>query len=365
MTTAIPPQADSLVFGLETYPHRLPITDLDYNDSRYPTIGSSSSKHRPAPSLSDRLETSRTDTSRASWIDFTPPAARSTGYNEPWAREKLAEEPNGQARSSQYQVQDADLQAASRLPDGAGVYSSSSGSPYLPHDAFDSQADTQTYTPSAPEQSQLAPASRTSLQTPDMGQRASALDQYRHHQYIPSSPKHPSLPASGAGGNSNGSPIVPMSAGPSYASAAMAIPISPKPRAYAQQPTYITPASAPSPINPVYSPPQMPKEEVCVECAMRDQDMADVDVTSPGVWRRDSDADFEELLQRDLEDEAAGTVQPETSSRPRARGGRLTVENLKLWLAVVRPQCPRISSLSLIVASISESQRAYISPTNT
>ncbi|KIP10913.1 hypothetical protein PHLGIDRAFT_28224, partial [Phlebiopsis gigantea 11061_1 CR5-6] len=167
-----------------------------------------------------------------------------------------------------------------------------------------------------------------------MGQRASALDQYRHHQYIPSSPKHPSLPASGAGGNSNGSPIVPMSAGPSYASAAMAIPISPKPRAYAQQPTYITPASAPSPINPVYSPPQMPKEEVCVECAMRDQDMADVDVTSPGVWRRDSDADFEELLQRDLEDEAAGTVQPETSSRPRARGGRLTVENLKLWLAV-------------------------------
>ena len=367
MATAIPLQTDNLALGLESYPRRLPITDLDYNDSRYPTIGSSSSKHRPTPSQSDRpLENPHTEASRASWIDFTAPTARLAGYSEPWVREKFTEEPSDQARTSQYQLQDADLQVESRLPDGAGVYSSSSGSPYLPPDAFDSRPGTLTYTPSVQEQSQPTLASRTSLQTPDMGQRVSGLDQYRDHG-ISSSPKHPSLPAPGVGAggtSSNGSPIVPMSAGPSYASAAMAIPISPKPRAYAQQPTYITPASAPNPINPVYSPPQMSKEEVCVECAMRDQDMADVDVTSPGVWRRDSDADFEELLQRDLEDEAAGIVQPENSSRPRARGGRLTVENLKLWLAIVRPSSPYHLPF-LIVVSVLESQRAIISPTNT
>ena len=71
---------------------------------------------------------------------------------------------------------------------------------------------------------------------------------------------------------------------------------------------------------------------------MRDQDMADVDVTSPGIWRRDSDVDFDDLLRRELDDEAAGILPQENSSRPRARGGRLTEENLKLWLAIVRPQ---------------------------
>ncbi len=38
-----------------------------------------------------------------------------------------------------------------------------------------------------------------------------------------------------------------------------------------------------------YTPIIPPQEEVCVECAMRDQDMADVDVTSAGVWERASD----------------------------------------------------------------------------
>ena len=62
----------------------------------------------------------------------------------------------------------------------------------------------------------------------------------------------------------------------------------------------------------------MPKEEICVECAMRDQDMADVDVTSPGIWRRDSDVDFEDLLQRELEDEAAGII-PQSPQAQEAR----------------------------------------------
>lgn len=92
-----------------------------------------------------------------------------------------------------------------------------------------------------------------------------------------------------------------------------------------------------NPVNPVYSPqpPPQPLQEVCVECAMRDQEMADVDVTSPGVWERASDAAFEELKRRELEDEANGIVNNDPS-RPRIRGGRLTEQNLRLWLSIVR-----------------------------
>lgn len=68
---------------------------------------------------------------------------------------------------------------------------------------------------------------------------------------------------------------------------------------------------------------------------MRDQDMADVDVTSPGVWDRASDVLFEELKEREREEEAAGIVSSD-EKRPRARGGRLTEQNLKLWLSIVR-----------------------------
>ncbi|KAI0309802.1 hypothetical protein OF83DRAFT_1179206 [Amylostereum chailletii] len=95
-------------------------------------------------------------------------------------------------------------------------------------------------------------------------------------------------------------------------------------RAPAQQPTYVSPTPTPA---------QQPQvEEVCVECAMRDQDMADVDVTTRGVWARASDVAFDELLRRELEEEAAGIVPDDVSKRPRARGGRLTEANLKLWL---------------------------------
>ncbi|KAI6046162.1 hypothetical protein EDC04DRAFT_3016213 [Pisolithus marmoratus] len=110
------------------------------------------------------------------------------------------------------------------------------------------------------------------------------------------------------------------------------IPISTNPRVYPQHPTFITPAAAPDPINPILSPtPLQPPEEVCVECAMRDQDMADVTVTGPGVWDRESDVLYQELLRREEDEEAAGILRSECSSRPRARGGRLTEQNLKLW----------------------------------
>ncbi|GAA5985080.1 hypothetical protein JCM10908_002516 [Rhodotorula pacifica] len=45
----------------------------------------------------------------------------------------------------------------------------------------------------------------------------------------------------------------------------------------------------------------VPQPEICVECMMRDRDMADVDVTTPGVWERASDADFEEQMRWEAE----------------------------------------------------------------
>lgn len=116
---------------------------------------------------------------------------------------------------------------------------------------------------------------------------------------------------------------------------AIPVTVSPVPRVQAQQPTYITPTTAPNPINPGFTTQPLRPEEICVECAMRDQDMADVDVASPGVWARDSDVHFEDLLRRELEEESMG-VPSQEPQRPKARGGRLTEANLKLWLSLVR-----------------------------
>ena len=164
----------------------------------------------------------------------------------------------------------------------------------------------------------------------------------------PSNPRHSTSPTPGAGvgprSNNRDSvynPIVSASASPSFnpgTSLGIPIPISPKPRAYAQQPTYVTPSTPPNPLNPIYMPnPPPPQEEVCVECAMRDQDMADVDVTSPGVWDSESDVQYEELLRRELEEGTSEGLSSEShrSNRPRARGGKLTEANLKVWLTMV------------------------------
>ena len=208
-------------------------------------------------------------------------------------------------------------------------------------------------------------------------------------------------------------PIIPASASPTYRPQPSAppmpvqlpkvidVPISSNTRANAQQPMYITPPSSPTPfaVNPVYSyagpspysadittpatqgvgrqrassgafaaqqqqqlavmgygPTGLPYlapegREICVECAMRDQDMADVDVTSPGVWDRESDIYYHELCAREAEEEeerartSSGSHSEGQSSvirtrrdptRPRARGNRLTEQNLKLWLTMVR-----------------------------
>jgi hypothetical protein len=46
-----------------------------------------------------------------------------------------------------------------------------------------------------------------------------------------------------------------------------------------------------------------PGVEVCLECMMRDRDLITVDVSSPGVWARESDRDWEELLEMEREGE--------------------------------------------------------------
>jgi hypothetical protein len=82
--------------------------------------------------------------------------------------------------------------------------------------------------------------------------------------------------------------------------------------------------------------PQTQKEEVCLECAMRDQDMADVDVTGPGVWERESDVFYKELLQME-EDAQLGTIPPSHDPlRASATGDLLTETNLKIHMTMVR-----------------------------
>jgi hypothetical protein len=73
--------------------------------------------------------------------------------------------------------------------------------------------------------------------------------------------------------------------------AVVPVTLSSSPRVQAHRPTYITSAPAPTPINPAFTSTAAP-EEVCMECAIRDQDMADVDVTSPGVWAHESDVHY-------------------------------------------------------------------------
>lgn len=88
-----------------------------------------------------------------------------------------------------------------------------------------------------------------------------------------------------------------------------------------------------------------PPEEVCIECMMRDRDMADVIVTGPGVWDRESDVHIRDLLEREDEEERAWrerhaaelaiTGNKLRPPRRASKGHRLTEQNLKIWLTLV------------------------------
>lgn len=70
----------------------------------------------------------------------------------------------------------------------------------------------------------------------------------------------------------------------------------PAPAAQASAQGFTAPPGAPpKPAHAPQPPPHLvPQPEVCVECMMRDRDMADVDVTGARVWERDSDAEWDE-----------------------------------------------------------------------
>ncbi|KAG9090686.1 hypothetical protein FRC06_000922, partial [Ceratobasidium sp. 370] len=105
---------------------------------------------------------------------------------------------------------------------------------------------------------------------------------------------------------------------------------------------YPVPAAQPPPIQPVTA----AIEEVCIECMMRDRDMADVDVTSPGVWARESDVWYEELVRREEEEAHSGTPPDPTRRRTPAHGMMLTTTNLRIWTQM-HPKEPQARWITL------------------
>ncbi|KAG1751533.1 uncharacterized protein EDB91DRAFT_1234870 [Suillus paluster] len=290
----------------------LAISDLDFKDNRYPTLTLDKSFHKTSPMIIGSADTQawgpteRQHTSSRSEVMTQEPqdkahpnAVDQHGLQSNGISSSL---PQGAARVVERYSLDNNAQAS-----GNGALMDS----HLFNDSFKSVGESLTISPSPPPQ----PLRELPASLKPAGNRQ---------------PSYPSLDAAGssrlphANGLSTSRPYSP--------AMGITIPISPNPRAYAQHPTYITPAAAPDPINPILSPnPPVPPEEICVECAMRDQDMADVVVVGSGIWDRESDVLYEDLLRREQEDEAAGVLSSECSSKPRARGGRLTEQNLKIW----------------------------------
>lgn len=325
---------------MNEYASRLSIAEFDQlGDTRYPTLN-------PAPRpVSAFVPISRPEPpanapaiapdAQDSWKNYP-----SVGNQVGWGGEKLFEELGGQ----RHEEPSSSTRPQGQSPNAEGTlqpYGAPSGSPPRLSER-PMRADTPQRRPSRGRSTEGPRLVAEPAQAPDMGQRSSGLRQSQtQDQYgsvPPSSPRHPAIPSSGLPAGRSASPappIVPLAAGPSYNSSAMQVHISPKPRASAQYPTYITPPPVMNNMNATYAPAQAPREEVCVECAMRDQDMADVDVTSPGVWERESDVLYEELLRREIEEEASGVAPPENSSRPRARGMPLSEQNLRVWLSIV------------------------------
>ncbi|KAF5355034.1 hypothetical protein D9756_005267 [Leucocoprinus leucothites] len=346
------------------YPQPL-MADLDSRDSRYPTISSSQSRrstNRQSPLLQDQSFDASSDLYRRSSDATNGPSGRSLAEQQPSLTSQVV--PQGWASQGMLSVPSQSPEP----PRGSISYALPNGTARRAAERYSLDEAGETQPPAASSETRQTgvdsnnntPLSRSG--TPQLT-RGPSNSQDRPQSLLPSSPRHPSLPVAGIGsssppGTSNGQfpPIMPLAASPNYTP-----PVAPRNRAYPQQPTYITPTNSMNPVNPVYSPPQPaqpppPPEEVCVECAMRDQEMADVDVTSPGVWERASDAAFEELKRRELEDEASGVINNDPS-RPRIRGGRLTEQNLRLWLSI-NPKEP--AARQQTVSKYVKSQRALL-----
>ncbi|KAG8734525.1 hypothetical protein FRC11_000013 [Ceratobasidium sp. 423] len=102
----------------------------------------------------------------------------------------------------------------------------------------------------------------------------------------------------------------------------------------------------PAPAQPPMQPVMAAIEEVCVECMMRDRDMADVDVTSPDIWARESDVWYEELVRREEEEARSGMLPDPQRRRTPARGTPLTEANLRIWTQM-HPKEPQARWITL------------------
>ena len=350
LTTAVAPPAHPHPH----FPRGLAITDIDLRDDRYPLIPSP----RYVPQSTRQGNPLANDLS--SHTPFYPDAVHQAvcGPSLPSSHSPLYDMKNVDVLSLRSMSAQPDvpqvsderrsmLNTASQsspfnpgsLPNSYPVdHAQSSNSPPPPsmneinlqffRPSQTSQASSGEVSKVPPTPDALFPAQHPRALQPGSPRQSSLQDSYPTELYTPSRSFAPAsqLP-------SPSSPGMRITTTAQY-NPALSIPsVSPNPRVQAQQPTYINPAPVPAPINPLSNLQPLPAEEVCAECAMRDQDMADVDVTSPGVWARESDIHYEDLLRRELEEEAMGA---RDQHWPRARGGRLTEVNLKLWLRLVR-----------------------------
>jgi hypothetical protein len=313
---------------LQPYSRKLPITDFDIKDSHYPTLVHPPIDNRRTnaavfgtTSLSVRQQPSRSATS----LNRIRPGPPMSGLPDDWQVEGLSQtvQMRGQPTVAidltepslgnpfMHQSQQASTTSLS-LPRGAQAARISD--PYILENDSQRKPHSQNLTEN--------PDSAQARQSPTVEPALSTLDP----------PGTGTITATPSNVAANLKPIA-SSTSPPKPSSGLPIPVSPRPRAFAQQPKYVTPPAAPNPISPMLSGNPL-VEEICLECTMRDQDMADVDVTSPGVWDRQSDAAYEELARREKEDEmvGVGTFDP---NRPRAKGGKLTEQNLKVWCMMV------------------------------
>ncbi|EIW63539.1 uncharacterized protein TRAVEDRAFT_161872 [Trametes versicolor FP-101664 SS1] len=323
-----------------SYSQRLTLTEFDLSDDRYPSLSSRKSQspssppvHSPTGGFDPAFDAGMTAALRASYEKSH--SSDPVPLSKAWIGENITQEP-----AEEWNAPPATPREAQSPRPEDTTYPSTSPSPLVETYSFDRPAARPSRDGSGEQRLPYnIPLPQSPLpQLSDMGQPLSSPRAFgdRYDSPAPSSPRHAALVSPGGGTmfSQPMSPIVPLSAGPTYNAVTMQqIPISPKPRAYSQHPTYVNPTAS-SAMQPSFSPPQVPKEEVCVECAMRDQDMADVDVTSPGVWERESDILYEELCRREIEEEPSGRASSDAHSRPRAKGGILTEENLRFWQSI-------------------------------
>ncbi|THH21349.1 hypothetical protein EW146_g191 [Bondarzewia mesenterica] len=338
----------------------LPITDLDLKDGRYPILTSpthvESALPNPHASVNQTVPPDHTRhvTTAAQQPSGQPPctqpqeqdsvqqifsAQEDTQRPADAPEDRLSQRPLSDSPQSIYPpgaTQRAHNNEHLSITDSLQLFPSTiSSTDPVTKPAGDSKSQQDSTIASHPQLKPQAAQRATWQPLPREPQQETLLTPMARHSYFVPGVGANTNAGQSAKGNYSPSPGISMPGSPSYiATMPLPISVSPKLRAPAQQPTYITPTSAPNPINPVYSPtPPNPMEEVCVECAMRDQDMADVDVTSPGIWERESDVAFHELLRREIDEDTQGIVSDDPE-RPRARGGRLTEPNMKLWLSL-------------------------------